>query len=87
MADKDTIDTTPAPDAPDIDSPNSSTQYAVSVDSYLPYSLRNWKFPPYSISTMKNQKKKENRINDKVTIDTTPDPDVPFSDTPNASTQ
>ena len=36
---------------------------------------------------MKNQKKKENKIDDKVTIGTTPDPDATSAYTPNASTQ
>ena len=31
----------PDPDAPNSDTPNASVQYAVSIDSYLPYLLRN----------------------------------------------
>ena len=62
--------------------PNASAQDSGSTESYPPYSLINRKFAPYSTTTTKNQKKKENKIGDKVTIDTTPDPDAPVSDTP-----
>ena len=67
MADKDTIYTNPAPDAPITDTLHPATQYSGSTDSYSPYSLRNHKFAPHSTNTMKNQKKRENKIDDKVT--------------------
>ena len=66
MADKDTINATPAPNAPNSDNPDAVAQYYGSADSNSPYSLRNLKFPPYSTNTMKNQKKKENKIDDEV---------------------
>ena len=56
MAYKDTINTTPVPNAPDSDTPDASAQYAGSTDSSSPYSLINRKF------------KKEKKIYDKVTI-------------------
>ena len=87
MADKGTIDTTPDLDVTIADTLDAAAQYAGSTDSNSPYPSRNCKFPPYSTTTMKNQKKKENKIYDKVTINTTPFPDVPGSDTPNASAQ
>ena len=77
----------PVPNAPNDDTSNTSSQDAGSTNSYLPYSFRNRKFPPYSTTTMKNQKKKENRIDDKVTIDTTPASDAPGTETLNASDQ
>ena len=73
MADKDTINTSPdhdVPDAPDADTPNDSAQDAGFADFNSPYSLRNHKFAPYSTNTMKNQENKENKIDDKVTINT-----------------
>ena len=87
MADKDTIDTTPAPDTSDSDTPDTSAQDSVSTDSNYPYSLINRKFPPHSTNTMNNQKKKAKKIYDKVNINTTPDPNTPSADTPNASAQ
>ena len=36
---------------------------------------------------MKNQKKRENKIDNKFKIDTTPAPDTPDADSPNASSQ
>ena len=85
--DKVTINNPPDPKAPVADTPNASAQDAGSTDSYLPYSLRNHKFASYSTNTMKNQKKKETKIDDKVTIDTPPVPDVTGADIPNASSQ
>ena len=75
------------PNSPNSDTPNYSAQYAVSADSYLPYSLRNCKFAPCSPNTMKNQKNKENKIDDKVAIDTNPAHNSHIADTPNASAQ
>ena len=69
-------------DNPDADTPNASAQDSGSTESYPPYSLINRKFAPYSTTTTKNQKKKENKIGDKVTIDTTSDPNAPSADTP-----
>ena len=43
----------PAPDSPDADTPNDSSQDYVSTDFYLQYSLRNRKFPPYSTNATK----------------------------------
>ena len=68
--DKDTIDSTPAPDAPYSDNPNYAAQDYVSTNSNSPYSLRKRKFAPYSINTMKIQKKKENKIVGNVTTNT-----------------
>ena len=39
--DKVTIDTTPFPDTRNTDTPNASSQDAISTDSYLPYPWRN----------------------------------------------
>ena len=63
--DKVTIDITISPDTPGADNCNASAQDAGSTDSNSPYSLRNRKFAPYSTNTMKNQKKKENKIDNK----------------------
>ena len=62
MDNKNTIDTNPSPYAPYADTPNASARDSGSTDSNSPYSLINRKFPPYSTDTMKNQKKKENKI-------------------------
>ena len=59
MADKDTVDTTPAPKSPNADTPAAAAQYIFSTDSNSPYSWRNIKFAPYSTNTMKNPKKKK----------------------------
>ena len=85
--DKVTIYTHPDTDTPDSDTNNNHSQDDGSTDSYLPYSSKNCKFSLYSTDTMKNQKKRENKIDDKVTIDTTTSPDAPGTDTPNASDQ
>ena len=85
--DKVTIDTTPVTKSTGKDTPNASAQYSGSTDSYLPYSLRNHKFVPYSTNTMKNQKKKENKIDDKKTINPSPATNAPGDDTPNAFSQ
>ena len=74
MAYKDTINTTPDPGAPNADNPDTSAQDSGSGDSSSPYSLRNFKYAPYSTNTMKNQKKKEKKIYDKVIFDTFPCP-------------
>ena len=87
IADKDTIDNTLAPVAPDADTPDADAQDAWSTDPNSPYSLRNRKFPPYSINTTINQKKKEKKIDDKVTIGTTPALNAPNADTPNSFAQ
>ena len=79
--------TPPDLDTSGADTPNSPAQYDGSTNSYLPYSLRNRKFSPYSTNTMKNQKKKENKIDEKVTVDTVPAADATSADTPNASSQ
>ena len=54
MADKDTINTTPVPKAPDTNTPEFAAQYAGSTNSYLPYLLKNLKLSPYSTNTTKN---------------------------------
>ena len=72
MADKDTIDTTPVPKAPDTNTPDFAAQYAGSTESNYPYSLENCKFSPYSTKYHENQKKRENKIDDKVKMDTPP---------------
>ena len=87
MSDKDTIDTNPAPKATSSDTPDSTSQYSGSTDSNSPYSLINLKSVPYSTNTMKNQKKKENKIYDKVTIDPPLPPTHPMLIPPNASAQ
>ena len=46
IPDKDTINTTPDPKAPDAYSPNAASQYVGSTDSNSPYSLINRKFSP-----------------------------------------
>ena len=68
MADKDTIDTTPSPDEPNYNTADAATQDAGSTESNSSFSLINHKLAPYSITTTKNQKKKEKKIDDKVTI-------------------
>ena len=70
MADKDTLNTPPATNAPDDNTPNADVQNAGSTDSSSPHSLINHKLTPYSTNTMKNQKKKEKKIDDKFTTDT-----------------
>ena len=87
MSDKDTINATHSPDATNDDNLDSVSQDSGSTDSNSPYSLRNRKFAPYSANTTKNQKKKGNNIDDKVTIDTIPAPDATESDTPNSYEQ
>ena len=72
MADKGPIDTTPDLDVPIADTLDAAAQYAGSTDSNSPYSLRNHKVAPYFTTTMKNQKKKENKIYDKETFGTPP---------------
>ena len=62
MADKDTIDTTPATNALETDTPEYSSQYAGSTDSNSPYSLRNHKFTPYSTKTTKNRKRRKGKL-------------------------
>ena len=64
------MDTAPVPGSPSADTLNASSQYYGSTDSNAPYSLRNHKIPPYSTTTMKNQKKKENKVDDKDTFET-----------------
>ena len=85
--DKVKIDTTPAPDVTSADTPNVYAQDDVSTDSNSTYSLRNFKSPPYSTTMMKNQKNKENEIDDKDSYDTPPATSAPRADTPNASDQ
>ena len=85
--DKVTINNTLYQNAPGTDTPNASAQYAGSADSNSPYSLGNCKFAAYSITTMKNQKKKENQTYDKGTFDTPHAPDAPGADTPNTYAQ
>ena len=68
MANKDKINTNPDPDAPDTDIPENASQDSGSTDSNSPYSLINCKFAPYSATTMKNQKNKENKIDSKDTF-------------------
>ena len=87
MADKDTINATPDPDAPDADTPDAAAQYYGSNEFNSPYSLITCKFPPYSANTTKKQKKKEKKMDDKVTIDTPLFPYAPSADTPNSSVQ
>ena len=58
MADKDTINTTPSPHVPDADITDAAAQDDGCTGSNSPYSLRNYKFPPYSTNTTKNQKKR-----------------------------
>ena len=87
IGDNNTIDITPAPDATGDDTPNASALDSGSTDSNNPYSLRNCKFAPYSTTTMKNQKNKENKIDDKDTFGPPPAPDAPWDDTPNYSSQ
>ena len=84
-----TIGTPPpnAPYAPESDTSNDSAQNSVSTDSYLTYSLRNIKFPSYFLNTTKNRKKKKNKIDNKVTINTNPAPNSPGTDTHNDSDQ
>ena len=65
MGDKDTVNTIPVLDLPDADTPNAGTQDSGSADSNSPYLLINHKFTPYSTNTMKNQKKRGNKIDDK----------------------
>ena len=72
--DKFTINTTPAPDTPGSHITNAYAQDAGSAGSNSPYSLRNSKFTPYSKNTMKNQKKKDHKIDDKDIFDTPPCP-------------
>ena len=85
--DKLKIYTPPSPNAPNTDTTNDSTQDYGSTNSYLPYSLRNRKIPPCSTNTTNNQKNKEKKIDNKVTIDTNPAPNAPGDDTPNISYQ
>ena len=59
MADKDTINTTPYPDAPNSCNPEAAAQDSGSTDSTYPYALINPKFAPYSTNTMKHRKNKE----------------------------
>ena len=87
LDDKVTIETLPAPDAPITDTHNDYAKDSVSTNSYIPYSLINCKFAPYSTNTMKNQKKKENKIDDKVSNDTIPAPDTHGTYTPNVFAQ
>ena len=87
MADKEKIDTTYAPDAPNADNPDAATKDDGSTESNSPYSSRNHKLTPYSTNTTENQKKKEKKIDDKVTISTPPDPNAPRADTPNDFSQ
>ena len=54
MADKEKIDATPDPNAPDDHTPNTADQDDGSTDSNYPYLLINRKFAPYSTNTMKN---------------------------------
>ena len=70
ISDKDTIDTTPSYDVPNNDNNNATTQDYGSNDSNSPYSLRNRIFAPYSTTTIKNQKKNKNKIDDKDKFDT-----------------
>ena len=72
MAHKDIIDTTPEPDAPRADTPDTVAQDAGSNDSNSPYLLINRKFAPYSTNTMKTRKIWKIKIDNKVTIDTFP---------------
>ena len=67
MADKYKIYPTPGPNVPESDTPNSSAQDYGPLTPNSLYPLRNRKFAPYSTNTMKNQKKRENKIDDKVT--------------------
>ena len=55
---------------PFTDTPIFSSQDAGSIDSNYPYPLINCKFVPYSTTAIKNQKKKENKIDDKDIFDT-----------------
>ena len=87
IEDKETFDTPSYPDAPDADTTNASTQNTGFTDSFLPYSSRNCKFTSYSTNTTKNQKKREMKIDDKVTINTNPAHYAPVADNPNASAQ
>ena len=87
MVYKDTIDITPAHESCEADTLDADSQDAGSTDYNSPYSLRNLKLPPYFTNTMKNQKNKENKIDDKYTFDTPPTPDSPGPDNPNASAQ
>ena len=85
--DKVTIEPPPSPDAPDTNTINASAQDNGSTNSFLPYSSRNCKFTSYSTNTTKNQKKREMKIDDKVTINTNPAHYAPVADNPNASAQ
>ena len=58
----------PPPNVPESDISNDSKQDSFSNDSYIPYSLRNSKFTPYSTNTTKKHKKKENKIDDKLKL-------------------
>ena len=70
MDDKETINTTPEPDVTDADTPDAEAKYDGYTDSNSSHSLRKRKFAPYSINTMKIQKKKENKIVGNVTTNT-----------------
>ena len=67
--------------------PNASAEYSGSTDSYLPYWLRNCKFSPYFTNTKENQKKKEKKSDDNVTIHTSPINDTTGTDTLNYFSQ
>ena len=62
MTDKYAIDTTPVPDAPYADTPNTFVQDSSSTDSTFPYSLRDIKFTPYSTKNMKDQKRSKIKL-------------------------
>ena len=56
MYNKDTIDTTPATNAPTAAPADASTWFPVLIVSNYPYSLRNHNIPTSSIGTKKTQK-------------------------------
>ena len=60
--DKVTINTPYDPGTTGDDTPNNPYQDSGSTDSYLLYSLKKFKFAPYSTTTMKNQKNKERKF-------------------------
>ena len=64
----------PVPKAPGSDTPNSYSQDDGSTDFNSPYSLRNRKFAPYCTTAMKNQRKRENKIDNKDIFEPPPDP-------------
>ena len=83
MDDKDTIETYPDPDTPDIDTTDVAAHNIGSTDSNFLYSLGNHKFAPYYTNTTKNQKKEGKTIDDKFIINTTHTTDLPDTDNPN----